>query len=275
MTDLLSTFTNDARFALRQISRTPLFSGVVIAVIGLGIGINAGLLTTLDTYAWRVAPAIEDTPRLARLSATIQRGETGRPAVVSLSYRDIQDLRSQRDLFDDVAGWQTTALAVDFGDGATSVMTSYASANYFRVLGVVMAAGVGFPDGADRSPDPIVVIGNSLWRTHFGGRADAIGKTIRVMNRSFTIVGVAPPRFAGVNVSSMGRAAIWIPLGARELLEDDPLYLVPSPRVSDGAAMVRSRRASAGGPTCHHRPGAQRWLTPRVADAFRRTRRRA
>ena len=224
--NLLSSFAYDVRFALGQISRTPLFSGVVIAVIALGIGINAGLLTTLDAYAWRVAPGIEDTPRLARLTATARRGGNGRPAVVSLSYRDIQDLRSRRDVFDDVAGWQATSLAADFGDGATSVMTSYASANYFRVLGVVMAAGVGFPDGADRSPDPIVVIGDSLWQAHFGGRADAIGKTIRVMKRSFTIVGVAPPRFAGVNISSMGRDAIWIPLGARELLDADALSLV-------------------------------------------------
>ena len=220
------TFANDIRFALRQIARAPLFSGVVIAVIALGIAINAGLLTTLDAYAWRAAPGIEDTPGLARLTATAVRGESGPPASVPLSYRDIQDLRGQRDVFADVAAWQAISLAADFGDGAVSVMTSCTTANYFRVLGVVMAAGTGFPEGADRSPDPIVVVGHSLWQTHFGGRIDAIGKTIRVMNRPFTIVGVAPPRFAGVNVSSMGRDAIWIPLGARALLEADATFPV-------------------------------------------------
>ena len=223
---LVPDFASDVQFALRQISRTPLFSGVVIAVIALGIGTNAGLFTTLDTYAWRAAPGIEDTPRLARLTATAVRGASGQIAAVSLSYLDIQDLRGQRDVFSDVAAWQATSLAADFGDGAASVMTSYTTANYFRVLGVVMAAGAGFPDGADQSPDPIVVIGHSLWQTRFGGKDDAIGKTIRVMNQPFTIVGVAPPRFAGVNVSSMGRDAIWIPLGARALLEADASVLV-------------------------------------------------
>ncbi len=223
---LVPDFASDVQFALRQISRTPLFSGVVIAVIALGIGTNAGLFTTLDTYAWRAAPGIEDTPRLARLTATAVRGASGQIAAVSLSYLDIQDLRGQRDVFADVAAWQATSLAADFGDGAASVMTSYTTANYFRVLGVVMAAGAGFPDGADQSPDPIVVIGHSLWQTRFGGKDDAIGKTIRVMNQPFTIVGVAPPRFAGVNVSSMGRDAIWIPLGARALLEADANFLV-------------------------------------------------
>jgi putative ABC transport system permease protein len=218
---LLPDFANDVRFALRQISRTPLFSGVVIAVIALGIGTNAGLFTTLDTYAWRAAPGIEDTPRLARLTATAVRGPSGQVGPVSLSYSDIQDLRGQREVFADVAAWQATSLAADFGDGAASVMASYTTANYFRVLGVVMAAGAGFSDGADHSPDAMVIIGHSLWQTRLGGRADAIGKTIRVMNQPFTIVGVAPPRFAGVNVSSMGRDAIWIPLGARALLEAD------------------------------------------------------
>ena len=218
---LLSTWPNDLRLALRQVAATPLFSGVVIAVIALGSGLNAGLLTTLDAHVWRAAPGIEDTPRLARLTATAARGESDQPAVVTLSFSDIQDLRGRREVFADVAGWQMTSRAADFGGGAASMMTIYATANYFRVLGVAMAAGAGFPEGADRAPDPIVVIGHSLWQAHFGGRADAIGATIRVMNQSFTVVGVAPPRFAGVNVSSMGRDGIWIPLGARALLEGD------------------------------------------------------
>ncbi len=221
MIRLIPDFANDVQFALRQIARTPLFSGVVIAVIALGTGTNAGLFTTLNAYAWRAAPGIEDSPRLARLTATAARGVSGQPAALSLSYRDIQDLRGQRDVFADVAAWHATSLAADFGDGAASVMVSYTTANYFRVLGVVLALGAGFPDGADQSPDPIVVVGHSLWQTRLGGRADALGTTIRVMNQPFTIVGVAPPRFAGVNVSSMGRDAIWIPLGARALLEAD------------------------------------------------------
>jgi predicted permease len=54
---------------------------------------------------------------------------------------------------------------------------------------------------------------------NFGGSRDAIGKTIRVMNVPFTIIGVAPPRFVGVDVDQLGKAAIWIPLGARALID--------------------------------------------------------
>jgi predicted permease len=154
---------------------------------------------------------------------------------VSLSYRDVQDLRAERSVFTDVAAWQATDLAADFGSGAQTIMASYATANYFRLLGVRMAAGAGFPAGADAAPDAIAVISHSLWLRHFEGQLDAVGKTIRVMDRPFTIVGVAPPLFAGVNVSSMGEDAIWIPLGARALLQGEATFLVDRGAMSLGS----------------------------------------
>src|SRR5262245_60129882 len=53
-----SAYGSDIRFAFRQIAATPLLSGVIMAVLALGIGINAGLLTVIDTYAWQPAPGI-------------------------------------------------------------------------------------------------------------------------------------------------------------------------------------------------------------------------
>ena len=227
--------TSDIRFAARQIIRTPLFSSVLIVVIALGVGVNAGLLTTLNRFVWRPAPGIDPAARLVRLTAMALRGDEDWPGSVSLSYRDVQDLRAVRDVFSDVAAWEARTLAADLGAGPQSVMTSYATANYFRVLGVRMAAGAGFPAGADAAPEAIAVISHSLWTKQFTQRADAIGKTIRVMNQPFTIVGVAPPLFAGVNVSSMGTDAIWIPLGARVLLQPDASFLVERGAMSLGA----------------------------------------
>ena len=209
----------DIRFALRQIARTPLFSSVVIAVIALGIGINAGLLTVLNTYAWRPAPGIPPDSRLARLKPAAVSATSGRERASSLSYPDIQDLRGQRHVFTDLAAWRSMPLPVDFGSGAEAVVGVFATGNYFRVLRVALAAGAGFTADADASVEPVAVIGHSLWITHFAGSPNAIGKTIRVMNRPFTIVGVAPPRFPGVNVANMDYATIWMPLGVSAMLE--------------------------------------------------------
>jgi predicted permease len=208
----------DIRFALRQIRRTPLFSGVIIAVIALGIGINAGLLTALNTYAWRPAPGIAPDRRLVRITPTAASSASAQPRAVLFSYPDIQDLRTQRNIFEDVAAWRTTRFPADFGSGAEAVTAVYTTANFFRVLRVALAAGAGFAN--DAGADPVVVISHLLWLTHFAGSTDAIGKTIRVMSQPFTIVGVAPPRFAGVNRAG-NDATIWMPVGATALLEPD------------------------------------------------------
>jgi hypothetical protein len=214
----LPTVLGDIRLALRQIARAPLFSGVLITVIALGIGINTGLLTTLNVYAWRPAPGIVSDGRLARLIPKAAHARENRLVDARLSYPDIKDLRERREVFSDVAAWEQASLAVDFGAGAESVDAYYVTANYLRVLGVSLVAGNGFPDGVDQSAPPVAVIGHSLWMTHFGGSPDAIGKTIRIMNLSFTVVGVAPPRFVGIDMRDLGSSSIWVPLGARTLI---------------------------------------------------------
>lgn len=210
----------DLRVACRHIARTPLFSTVVIAVIGLGIGINAGLLTTLHVYAWRPAPGIEPDDRLVRLTASVTGAEGEHQ--VRLSFPEIRELREEHRLFTEVAGWRATGVAADLGGGAESVVGFYVSADFFRTLGIQLAAGSGFAPDADQVAMPGAVIGHSLWLSHFNGSAKAIGSTIRVMNLPFTVVGVAPPRFIGIDVVKLGSAAIWLPLGVRSMLESGP-----------------------------------------------------
>lgn len=215
----VSTIGADIRFALRQITRTPLFSGVIITVIALGIGTNAGLLTVLNMYAWQPAPGIEADARLARLTPMVARSGSKQLRGSRLSYPDILDLRAERKVFAEVAGYAGSYLGVDFGGGPEVVTATYVTDNYFRMLRVRMAAGAGLPEGVDRSAPPIVILDHSLWMSNFGGSPDAIGKTIRVMNRPFTIVGVTGPRFPGVDVAATGQPMIWLPLGLRAELE--------------------------------------------------------
>ena len=210
-------FGSDIRFAFRQIANAPLVSGVVIAVLALGIGVNAGLLTVLDIFVWQPAPGIARDASLARLLPRATRPNGGE-SETALSYLEILELRRRRDVFADVAGWTALPLGVDLGAGAESMTTFFPTANLFRVLRVPLAAGAGFPDEADRSYVPVAIIPNSIWMTHFGGSPDAIGKTIRVMNQPFTIVGVAPPLFNGPDIQAFRQAAIWVPLGTRALL---------------------------------------------------------
>lgn len=212
-------FGGDVRFAFRQIAAAPLFHGVIIAVLALGIGINAGLLTVLDTFIWQPAPGIPRDASLARLVPIATR-PSGRVGDINLTYREVIELRGRRDVFADVAGWTATPLGVDLGAGAETMTTFFPTANLFRVLHVPLALGAGFPDDADRSYVPVAVIAHSVWTTHFGGSRDVIGKTIRVMNQPFTIVGVAARRFDGPDIQTFGQPAVWLPIGALASVED-------------------------------------------------------
>lgn len=238
----------DVRFALRQIWRTPLFSGIVIGVIALGIGTNVALLTTLNTYAWRPAPGIPSNEGLALLTNTSRDRR-------AFTFAEIRAMRERRDLFDDVGGASQTTLGVDFGAGPEATLSFIATNNYFRALRVPLAAGAGFPATGDRDDSPVVVIGHSIWLTQFESSSDVIGRTIRIANVPFTIVGVAPPRFTGTDARSMGHPAIWIPVGARALIEprdrlrrDSTLFrtfarLAPNVSVND----IASRGVTARG----------------------------
>ena len=224
----------DIRFALRQMARARLFSAVTITVIAVGIGVNAALMTTLDVYAWSPAPGIDGGAPLARLLPVASYKGSTRMGGVRLSEAEFTALRQQRAVFADVAGWEATSRPVDFGAGAEPVLTYYTTSNYFRTLGSVASIGATFADASDQSSAPIAVISHTVWTTDFGGVPDVVGKTIRVMNLPFTIVGVAPPRFVGVDVKHLGSPAIWIPLGARRLIESDTLRLQAVARLARG-----------------------------------------
>ena len=236
----------DVRFALRQIARSRLFSVVIITVIALGIGVNAALMTTLDVYAWSPAPGIDPGAPLARLLPVASRKASARIGDVRVSSAELAALRERHDLFSEVVGWEATSRPADFGAGAEPVLTFYTAGNYFRALGVVPTAGATFSGATDETSAPIVVISHSVWTNYFGSAPDIVGRTIRVMNAPFTIVGVAPPRFVGVDVKDLGRSAIWIPLGARRLIESDTVKLQTVARLARGvrAADVERRLAS-------------------------------
>jgi predicted permease len=208
----LPTAGADVRFALRQIRRTPLFSGVVIGVIAIGIGTNAALLTTLNRYAWRPAPGIPSNDGLAGLTSTSLYHR-------AFPYAEIRAMRERRDLFDAVGGAADATLGVDFGAGPEATHSLFTTGNYFRTLRIPFAAGAGFPGADDRSDAPVVVIDHLIWATHFDSSTAVVGRTIRIANVQFTIVGVTPRHFTGTDALSMGRPTIWIPMGARSLIE--------------------------------------------------------
>ena len=138
-----------------------------------------------------------------------------RPSTLAfpLSYPDYVFFKAHTRTFAGLAAhYATSPLYVGAPDGGLSAMGSVVTANYFDVLRLQPALGRFFTDEADGVPDrsPVAVLGYDLWKSRFGGDAGILGSTIRVNGTAFTIVGIAPEGFNGIQ-PGLAPVQVWMP----------------------------------------------------------------
>jgi predicted permease len=194
----VSTLLQDIRYALRTLARTPGFTVIVVSTLGLGIGANTAIFSLMDQVLLRMLPVAE--PRsLVQLDGPgpfSGRTENDR----TFSYPMYAELRDRQSVFSGlIARYPSNATLSQRGQ-AERVTVELISGNTFTVLGVGPHLGRVFTADDDRTPaaHPVVVLGHDYWRRRFGGSDAVIGQTITLNSTPMTIVGVAPPRFAGV-----------------------------------------------------------------------------
>ena len=192
----LDDLAKDLGYALRTLRRSPAFAIVAVLSLALGIGANAAIFGLVNAVMLGSLP-VKDPDRLVQITRT---RSDGRPAQVSYpifeSFRD--HLTSISDVFVQMSRTQT----IDVGD--EELRADIVSATYFTVLGLEAEAGrLLLPSDDVVSPTaPAAVISDGYWRRRFGRHPSAIGTTLTIRNRVFTIVGVTPPRFRGAIAGS-------------------------------------------------------------------------
>jgi predicted permease len=184
----------DLRYAWRTLRRSPTFAAVSILSLALGIGANAAIFSVINAVMLRPLP-VADPDRLVLVS---RLSDTGRPLWVPfpLFERLRDNLHATTSLAALAAGRET--VIVDGEDDLVS--TDLVSGTYFDLLGVQPAAGrlIAPADDAVTTEAPVAVISDPFWRRRFGRDPAAIGKTVTIRNRPFTIVGVTPASFASL-----------------------------------------------------------------------------
>ena len=194
----------DVRFGWRAYRRTPGVTVVALTAIALGVGANTALFSFAN--ALFLQPLAVAQP--GRLISLFHLGNAG--GYSSFSYPDYVELRDQSAVLSGLAAWSTIEL--DLGRPSVErIQAQIVSGNYFDVLGVNAAKGRMFHADDDRTPDgnAVVVISDALWR-RLGSNPNAIGQTLPLNGRDFTIVGVSPATFRGLELASDPRA--WVPL---------------------------------------------------------------
>ncbi|MFN2564049.1 MAG: ABC transporter permease [Gemmatimonadaceae bacterium] len=217
----MRTLINDLRYGARMLRRAPGFTVAAVLTLGLGIGANTAMFGVVDSLLFRPPSGVVDPGQLVRVRMQLP-APRGEPAELSgvLSYPQYVTLRDRATGFAGVAAYARASVTVGTADESRSQPALLVSGDYFRVLGVRAAVGrlITHEDDRDNAALPIIVLSWHYWQRELGGDVNVIGRPMRLNGRSFTVVGVAPKYFTGVEP---GGPALWAPLGTAPMLGYD------------------------------------------------------
>ena len=196
----MNSFTQDFRYALRQLRKSPGFTLTVILTLALGIGANAAVFTMFDQVLLRMLP-VQKPESLVRFQWTGgfsgSMSSFGGDSDNYFSYPAYKEIRDHNQVFDGVLAADKAQVGVSWHNQAENDQAEVVSGNYFQVLGLQPALGRLFTqqDDTQKNANPVTVVSYNFWRTHLGSARDVAGQTILVNGHSFTILGVAPANF--------------------------------------------------------------------------------
>lgn len=202
------TILEDLSVARRRLARAPGFTALAVLTLALGIGAHTSIFGLVDRLFLRDLPVAEPD-RLVGIYES--RDGAG---FYPLSLPDYRDHRDRATVFTGLAAHYPTApFTLELGDRLEGIAGSVVSPSYFEVLGLAPARGRFFrpEEGEAAGGQPVAVVSHDFWRLELGGRDDAVGTVLRLNATAFTVVGVAPEGFDGVNLGLPSE--VWIPTG--------------------------------------------------------------
>jgi predicted permease len=222
----LDQLSRDVAYSARTLRRELVFTVVVVVSLALGIGANTAVFSLFNGLLLRALPvrAPEQLRRvvLTNLPPNERFWANGREIAVRerdrFSYAQFEAMQERAEFFDGVAGFAgLSTISMDAGGTPRQVTASNVTGSYFPVLGVPPLAGRMLAP-ADDQPGAAgaAVIGEDLWESMFGRSPDAIGRAITVERAPFTIAGVAPRRFTGVQPGV--KIELWLPYSAMDVM---------------------------------------------------------
>jgi len=196
---LIENLLQDVRYAIRSLRRTPGLTAFVVITLALGIGMTSAPFSMVDALIFRPYPVPQPSDVVTLVSTTHDSSFDG------FSYREYLDIRGKTESYGGViANSDIRAVGFSAEPGATPRVKGgmMVSGNYFHVLGVEPQLGRGFREDEDQVPgrDAVVVLGPDFWKHEFASDPAVVGRTIRLNGTGFTVIGVAPETFPGMQI---------------------------------------------------------------------------
>jgi predicted permease len=256
----------DVRFAWRSFRRTPLVALTIVATVGLGLGLVTAVFTVLNLYVFRV-----DAVHRPHELFAVERDRSASAEPARFTRLEYETFLRETAVFSDAFA-QTSDF--DAWIEGRRMEGALVTGNFFHVLGVGAARGrVLTPDDDQPGGPAVMVLSHRAWARQFASDPGVLGRTVRVNDAPFRVVGVMPDGFRGLTVAPLD---FWAPLAIAapfRLAHDgrdaaDHLDIVGrlAPGVAEGQAEAQVqawdiRRAAARGA---ERPATRLTLEPRL-----------
>lgn len=211
---LLETLTQDLRFSMRVLRKSPAFTSIAILTLALGIGANTAIFSLIDTVVLRFLPV----QRPQELIEVLRLNPRDKTPTSGFTYALWEQFRDQQDIFSSVFAWSTEHFDLARGGAVHYATGIFTSGSYFSTLGVRPALGRLFTPADDqRGCASRAVLSHGFWQEHYGAAQNAIGSIISLNNHPFEIINVSAPGFHGMEVGS--RFHVAVPICARDVFD--------------------------------------------------------
>ncbi|MDR3699154.1 MAG: ABC transporter permease [Candidatus Sulfopaludibacter sp.] len=210
----------DFDYGLRALVKNRGFTLVAIVSLALGVGANTTVFTLLNAILLRPLPVAQPN-RLAAVNTL----DSSNPGTLLCSYPNYTDYRDHNQVFTSLLVYSPILINLTEHGDPQSVMGQIVSSNYFSGLGIHPALGRGFlpEEDATLGAAPVSVISFGLWTRMFAGDPAITSRSLRLNGRNYSIVGVAPQGFQGIN--SIYAADVWVPMAMYQQIYPNPAWV--------------------------------------------------
>jgi putative ABC transport system permease protein len=185
----METLLQDLRYAFRLLTNSPVFTGIAIVTLALGIGANTAIFSVVNAVLLRPL-AFRDASRLVLVA------EKSKYPTISTSYENYVDWRDQSHSLESLEATRGATITLTGAGEPERLNARMMTAGIFPLLGVDARFGRTFRAEEDRAGgSPVVLLSYGLWQRRFGGSPEVIGKSLTLDAQPYTIVGVLPRGF--------------------------------------------------------------------------------
>jgi putative ABC transport system permease protein len=230
--------TQDLRYSLRVLMKTPGFTAVAVLTLALGIGATTAIFSVVQAVLLQPLP-YRDSRSLMHIWNTYTNYAGF--SQLGLSPGDFYDFEKQAQSFSSMAAYVDLPQGFNLtGEGEPERLEArYATSEFFPLLGIQPIIGRAFTTEKDKpGTTPAVLISHRLWQSHFGSAGSVVGRTIMLDGRGYTLAGVLPASF-----QLAPAADLWLPVGqyGDDLTSHVHHEFTVVGRLKDGIAISRAQ----------------------------------